>query len=314
MLQQLPDIQSLLLYLERKGRLPNTLEAYRKNLILLAQRANLKNPIEVELAVARYKLQDPKTKKPSTKPASNSYKSKLCDCYAVNCRFFKIEWEKPIYTPEPPAIQVPTRERTSMFVASAKGDLSIKLDIVRQTGCRPIEIQGEKGLRVKGFHPDQPSLTNRNTKKCNARPAMPITQELATRIATHIRQNNLQMEDLLFKGDSRRFGEHYRRFRNKLANKLQDQSIKSIRLYDLRHFYCTEKLRRIQNCEIVRQLMGHKNLNPTQKYMHLLPNLQSREYEVEYTNDKVRAKILLLTDFKYELTTPDGYMMFRRPK
>ena len=60
--------------------------------------------------------------------------------------------------------------------------------------------------------------------------------------------------------------------------------------------------------------MGHKNLNTTQKYMHLLPSLSSGEYEVEYTNDKVRAKELLLNDFKYELTTPDGYMMFRRPR
>jgi integrase len=201
-----------------------------------------------------------------------------------------------------------------MLVSAAKCELSIKLDIARQTGYRPIEISGEKGLRASDFHPDQPSLTNRNTKKCNARPAMPITPELAMRIADHIRNHKLSGEDILFTGDHRRFGEHYRRFRNKLAEKLKDPSIKAIRLYDLRHFYCTEKLRRIQNAEIVRQLMGHKNLNTTQKYMHLLPNLQSGEYEVEYTNDKNRAKELLLNDFKYELTTPDGYMMFRRPK
>jgi integrase len=155
------------------------------------------------------------------------------------CKYYKIEWEKPIYTPEPAAIQPPTREKAAMLISAARSELSIKIDIIRQTGYRPIEIQGEKGLRAKDFHPDQNTLTNRNTKKCNARPALPITPELATRIQNHIRENHLQNEDLLFKGNAKRFGEHYRRFRNNLAEKLQDQTIKTIRLYDLRHFYCT---------------------------------------------------------------------------
>jgi len=80
---------------------------------------------------------------------------------------------------------------------------------------------------------------------------MQLTQELTARISKYIIENNLQAEDLLFKGDSKRYGETYRRFRNRLGIKLKDPSIKSIRLYDLRHYYITKMLRKINNAEIV---------------------------------------------------------------
>ncbi len=77
--------------------------------------------------------------------------------------------------------------------------------------------------------------------------------------------------------------------------------------------YVTKQLRRCQNAEIVRQIVGHKHLNTTQKYMHLLAGTNG-EWIVEGTTDKERAKQLLVEDFTYQLTTPDGYMMFRKPK
>jgi hypothetical protein len=59
--------------------------------------------------------------------------------------------------------------------------------------------------------------------------------------------------------------------------------------------------------------MGHKQLNTTQKYLHLL-NFDNGEWIVEGTTDKQRARELLEADFKYQLTTPDGTMLFKKPK
>ncbi|MGA3191143.1 MAG: site-specific integrase [Candidatus Bathyarchaeia archaeon] len=200
-----------------------------------------------------------------------------------------------------------------MFVASAKGTLSLKIDISNQTGLRPIEVQGEKGLHAKDIHPDQKTITARITKGCNARPPLPISPELTARLQTYITKNNLQPDDLLFKGSERRYGEHFRTFRNRLAKKLNDPTIKTIRLYDLRHAYATRQLRRTQNAETVRIIMGHKRLDTTQKYLHLL-GLDNGEWIVEGTTDKKRAQELLTADFTYQLTTPDGTMLFKKPK
>jgi integrase len=235
-LQQLPKIQSLLLHLEGKGRSPNTLTAYEKNLKALAIRADLSDTKAVELTIARYK-------KKNGRPITNNYKSKLCDHYATYCRFYKIEWEKPIYTPEPTTIQPPTQERVAILVSSARLELSIKLDISAQTGLRPIEIQGEKGLYVKDIHPDQNTITARITKGCNQRPPLTISKELSARLQTYITDRNLKLDDLLFAGRAKGYGEDYRKFRNRLANKLKDPTIRTIRLYDLRHAYATKHLR-----------------------------------------------------------------------
>jgi integrase len=269
-------------------------------------RADLKNTVAVELAIARYTKQN-------GRPITNNYKSKLCDCYQHYCRFCKIDWEKPIYTPEPTSIQAPTQERCLTSIPAAKGDLSIKIDLSVQTGLRPCEIQGEFGLQAKDIHTDTRTVTARIHKGCNARPPLPITPELTARLQAYIMRRSIKPEDLLFKGTNRRYGEAFRRFRNNLAIKLNDPTIKTIRLYDLRHAYCTKQLRKTQNTEIVRQIMGHKQLNTTQKYLHLLAGT-SGEWIVEGTTDKERAKQLLALDFTYQLTTPDGTMLFRKAK
>ena len=172
---------------------------------------------------------------------------------------------------------------------------------------------GNKGLKVRDIHTEQHTITATSAKGCNARPALKITEELTARIRTLIAERNLRTDDLIFTGHERRYGEHYRRARNKLANKLQTPELKKIRLYDLRHYYVTKQLRKIQNAEFVRQIVGHKRLNTTQRYMHLLANTNG-EWIVEGTTDKERAKQLLAEDFQYQFTTPDGTMLFRKAK
>jgi hypothetical protein len=275
-------IGKLVLYLEGKGRSKSTQVAYEKNLYYLAQRADLGNTCEVDLAIARYIRKD-------GKPASQNYKGKLCDCYSRYCKFYGIEWEKPIYAPEDRGIQPPTDEKCELLVASAKGSLSLKIDISRQTGLRPIEVQGNKGLRVKDVHPDQNTITALSTKGCNPRPPMKISVELTARLVTYMETHKLQNEDFLFPSLSKSYGESFRRFRNRLVKKLNDQTITTIRLYDLRHAYVTGKLRRLQNAEFVRQIVGHKHLNTTQKYMHLLTGTNGN-WIVEGTTDKKTSR------------------------
>jgi site-specific recombinase XerD len=200
-----------------------------------------------------------------------------------------------------------------MLISAARNPLGIKIQISAETGLRPIEIQGEKGLKAKDIHLAQQTITAISTKRCNARPPMKITPELTARLQTYITTHNLQPDNLLFTGQDRQYGKQFRIFRNKLAKKLNDSAIKTIRLYDLRHAYCTKQLRRTQNAEIVRIIMGHKKLDTTQKYLHLLAG-NNGEWIVEGTTDKERAKELLAADFTYQLTTPDGTMLFKKAK
>lgn len=275
-----------------------------KDLKLLAQRANLSDPEQVKTAIARYI-------KKNGQAGTNNFKVKLTADYNRYCQFHKIEWTKPHYTKEDVSIQPPTKTRIEMLIASAKGEMSLKLDVSYRTGLRPIEVAGDKGIQVKNVHFDDKTITARITKGCNARPPLPIGEALTTRLKTYVEKKHLKPEDRLF--TTNHFSEHYIRFRDRLADKLHDQTIRTVRLYDIRHAYATRQLLRTQNAETVRIIMGHKRLDTTQRYLHLL-NLDNGEWAVEGTTDKKRAQELLEADFTYQLTTPDGTMLFRKRK
>ena len=62
-IDKLLKIEKVALSLEGKEKQPNTIDSFRRRIAVLARNANLDNPQEVELVIARYKLTDPKTKK-----------------------------------------------------------------------------------------------------------------------------------------------------------------------------------------------------------------------------------------------------------
>jgi integrase len=302
-----PKLQAFILYLERIGIEERTRDVMLKMLKSLAKRADLGSTQEVATAINRFK-------KNNGQPASNAYKQRLVSTYNRYCKHEKLEWERPHYDREPTTMQPPTDEQVTIFLSGVRDPLSMKLEISAQTGLRPCEIQGEKGLQVKNVHLDQHTITARIHKRCNPRPPLKITPELTARLQAYITKHNLKNEDILFTGDSRTYGNHFRHAKKNLAKKLSRPELTKIRLYDLRHYYVTKQLRKTQNCEIVRQLVGHKHLNTTQTYLHLLADSNSGEWIVEGTTDKERAKELLKNDFTYQLTTPDGTMLFRKPK
>ena len=300
-------IQKVMLQLEREAKSPRTIRSREWNLKTLSKRANLNEPASIELAIARYI-------KKNKQPATECFKKHLCEAYADYCRVYRIYWKKPSYKPDEKSIQPPSLETCNTLIAAAQRELSIKLDLSTQTGLRPIEIVGNKGLTPNDIHPEQKTITARSTKGCNPRPPIKVTEQLIAKLQTYITKHSIKPDEPLFKGSPETYRHHYKAFTHRLAKKLQNPSIANIRLYDLRHAYVTRTLRKIGNAEIVRQMVGHKNLNTTQKYMHLLADLNSGEWIVEQTNDKNRAKELTLQDFRYEYTTPDGYMTFKKPK
>jgi hypothetical protein len=100
--------------------------------------------------------------------------------------------------------------------------------------------------------------------------------------------------------------------RNKLAKKLNDPSIRTIRLCDLRHYFCTKKLNDIGNLYTVMVLMGHTKLETTQRYMHLL-NLNDDEWACSGATTAKEAMQLIESGFQY-VTTIEGIQLFRKRK
>ena len=63
---------------------------------------------------------------------------------------------------------------------------------------------------------------------------------------------------------------------------------------------------------LVKELLGHKRIENTMKYTHLV-KFRDDEFDVEIATNVDEAKELLKAGFDY-ITERDGIMLFRRPK
>jgi len=281
--------------MESDNRSEYTIKTTRKALMRLSKFASLDEPEAVKLFIAKLKAKD-------------GYKKALCLAYNKYCKYFKLEWQMPIYLQEEQNIALPTKEKLLMLIANASAKLSIKLSISMETGLRPVELCR---LKVKDIDIDHKTVNPLTAKRGNAR-TLPISTQLTNNILTYTIKHNLKSQDTLFNLTAENYSKAYRQMRNNLAKKLNEPTIHSIRLYDFRHYFCTKKLYDLNNPYTVMVLMGHKKLTTTQKYMHMI-NLESDEWECSGTTTAKEAMKLIEAGFQY-VTTIDGIQLFKKRK
>ncbi|HML03983.1 MAG TPA: site-specific integrase [Candidatus Bathyarchaeia archaeon] len=281
--------------MKNDNKSPYTINFTDKALTFIGKHIDLNDPEAVKAFIANL-------------DTTNNYKRNLTMSYNRYCKFNGIRWIMPTYEQTPQDIKLPTKEKLLMLIAHAKKTMGLKLTLSMETGLRPVELCR---LKVKDFDTEHKTIRPITAKHGNPR-TLKVSSELSQRLQQHILLNRLQ-NDNIFKGDADYYGKYFRQMRNNLAKKLNDPTIRQIRLYDYRHYFCTRKLYDQTNPYTVMVLMGHKSLKTTQKYMHLLTD-DDPEWMVESTQYQKRADELIAHNYEYVLTTPDGHMKFRKRK
>jgi len=100
--------------------------------------------------------------------------------------------------------------------------------------------------------------------------------------------------------------------RNKVSEKLKDPSLKTIRVYDLRHWKASMEYHRTKDLLYVKSLLGHRDLRATLRYTHLLES-KDDEYVSATARTIEEAQKLIESGFEY-VTTFNGIMLFRKRK
>ena len=130
-----------------------TINFTRKALTYLSQHANLQEPEAVKLFIAIHK-------------GSDGYKRSLCIAYNKFCKYYRIQWNMPIYREEAKNIALPTREKIQMLIANAGNLLSMKLQLSMETGLRPIELTR---LKTKDIDLEHKTVNPTTAKRGNPR-------------------------------------------------------------------------------------------------------------------------------------------------
>jgi integrase len=281
--------------MKNNGQADASIKTANNLLRIISKHASLDKPEQVEQFIANLK-------------GSNTYKHNLCKTYLKYCRFYNIQWQPTKYDPDTKAIKIPTKEKLEMLIASAGTILSIKLQISMETGMRPVEIMN---LKVKDIALDQRQLYP-SVHKHGASRTLKISAQLRDSIQEHIIKNKPNLNDNIFKGNQTNYGNNYREMRNRLAERLHDPTLKTVRLYDFRHYFATTLYDKTKDILLVKQQMGHKRIETTMIYTQLL-NYNEEEYTCRTATTIKEATDLLEHGFTY-IQDIDGIKLYRKRK
>jgi len=291
-----PTVIKTMLWMKKEAYEETTIKATAKRLKHLLKNCNFNDPESVKTYVAN-------------KNVSNSYKECLIETYDIYMRSNGLAWNKPFYQRYDKRPKIPTEEKLDMLISKAVPRMALFLSMSKDMGTRPVELTW---LRVSDINLQNGIVNITGAKHTVGRMGKlkPATLEM---LKTYVSHKHLNANDRLFPTDSENVSEQYRRLRNGLAQKLQDPTIRQIRLYDLRHFKGTTEYHKTKDILHVKALLGHKRIETTMLYVQLIETLANDEYHCKTAINITEATTLIENGFEY-VTEIDGTKLFRKRK
>jgi len=279
--------------MQKNGRRLSTLKNYGRVLnVLLNSGVNLLDAEEVKayLASAEIKL---------------SSKKQYTDTLKVFYKTLGIQWQPPEYKGEPEIPFIPTEKELDQFVAAVGKKLGTFLQLLKETGARPGEIQRltwtdidfeRRTVRIKPLKGSLPRILPISLKAIEMLKNLPKKSE---RIFARVIYGTFDKQ------------------RRNAAKKLANPRILQIHFHTFRHWKATMEYHKTKDILYVKQLLGHKNIQNTLIYITIEKALfqhgLEEEFHVRVAQKPEEIKAFLEAGFDYVLQK-DGLAFFRKRK
>jgi integrase len=284
--------------LKNRGLREATLSNIHKALKVLAKHASLDDAEQVKTFIASLN-------------ASEGYKRNLAYSYDCYVKVHKLFWVKPKYYLRSKLPKIPSEEKINMIIANASKKTALAISISKDTGLRPVEVMG---LKLKDVDVEKALVYAETAKHGNARVLKLKSSSVNLLVSFLSKHKEIGLNDKIFGSwTSSKYGSRFRHYRNKVAEKLNDVSIRSIRLYYLRHFYATKLYSMTRNILLVKQQLGHRKIETTLLYTQLVDANGEEDFVCEMARTVEEAKKLIEQAFDY-VTEIDGIKLFRKRK
>jgi len=283
--------------LKKKGRADPTIKTYRKALYLLAKNCNLEKPESVRTFLATFERK-------------NGYKKQLVCAYETYVKMYGLTWNKPNYYVPSKMPKIPLEAKINCIIANAPPKLATAIAMSKDTGLRPVELMK---LRLRDIDLQKGAVYPETAKHGSPR-VLKLTNSTLNMLNKWLTRANIGLNDKVFTWwNGEKYGQQFRIARNKVAKKMGDPTIKSIRLYDLRHYFATMTYHRTKDILFVKQQMGHKKIETTLIYTQLLQFEKDDNYTCKVAQTVEQATELIESGFEY-VTEMDGLKLFKKRK
>jgi len=219
----------------------------------------------------------------------------------------EIQWRPPFYKQTPSIPFVPTEKEIDALINGCTKKVATTLQALKETGFRIGELWSCKWTDLD---------IEKNTIKCRAeKHGLPreirISQKLMNMLNALPKNNEYIFSHTNL--DNHRW--NFDKQKKALAKKLQNPRLEQIHFHTLRHYYATRLFNETKSLPLVKQKLGHRNINSTMVYTHIVEfDEESQNYHHATAKDEKEAGQLIDNGWTYVCTTPQNIMMFRKRK
>jgi integrase len=285
-----------MMYLQKNGYSEATVRTKFKILRFMAKNnVNLNDPEQVKLYVAR------------RKEWSDGHKILAVYAYKDYAKMENIPFTPPYYRNNNSLPFVPTEKEIEALISGTSKKVSISLQALKETGFRIGELWNCKWTDLD---------EEKSTIKCRAeKHGLPREIRVTAKL---IQRLNTLPKDSEYIFSSTSLSNHRWRFdrqKTALAKKLQNPRLKQIHFHTFRHHYATRLFSETKSLPLIKEKLGHRNINSTMVYTHIVEfDEESQNYHHAIAKDEKEAGQLIDNGWTYILTTPQNIMMFRKRK
>jgi integrase len=291
------NIVQVLWQLKKDHKANDTIKNIGKCLSVLKEHTNLEDPEAVKTYVA-------------TLDRNDGYRRNLIMAYEHYVKLFNLTWTKPKYHENAKMPKIPTERVIDAIMANSPLRLRTALAISKDTGIRPVEL-----MRITLRNLDlQNGVIYPETAKHGSPRVLKLTNRTLNLLNQYLSTRSVNLTEPIFGyWNSDTYGKWFRHYRNRTADKLQDPSIKTVRLYDLRHYFATMTYHKTRDILFTKQQMGHRKIETTLIYTQLLQFDKDDNYTCKVAQTVEQATELIENGFEY-VTEIDGIKLFRKRK
>jgi type 1 fimbriae regulatory protein FimB len=283
------------LKLKRDGFSESTLKGFSKWLRLLSVNCDIDNPEAVKNFIANLNR-------------TTDYKRNLVASYDHFAKYNQIKWERPKYKKTGNLKKVPLEQNVNFIIEHAHSlKRKVVFTLIKEYGLRPVEISK---LTLRDIDLEQGLLYVKTAKYGNPRD-FKIKPDTLAMLILLVGQARGDLDKRIFASPDT-LNQHWRVERRRAFIATGNPEFLKIRLYDLRHYFATMLYCRTKDLLFVMQQLGHKNIQNTMVYTHLV-NFRSEEFHVSVAKTVDDACKLIEQGFEY-VTEIEGIKLFRKRK
>jgi len=285
-------------WLKKEGYSESTIIGRSKLLKIMAKRgANIFDPESVKTIIANQAW-------------SLGRKANAVDAYTTFLKMIGGQWQPPRYEGIHKIPYIPKETEIDQIISGCSNRMATFLQLLKETGARCGEAWPLKWTDI-----DLETDTVRITPEKGSNPRI---ARLSKKLIGMLNALPKNYKERIFSNPGQpvdNYRDNYCEQRKRIAHKLQNPRLQRITFHTLRHWKATMEYHRTKDILYVKQLLGHKRIENTLKYVQLAEELFKNEVEYVSKVAKTEGEACVLVEAGFDFVCDiNGNKLFRKKK